>query len=150
MVGSPPGRRAGRAGSLAAEAGAYNPRRMVKAKDPDEKLLDSAPRRTWLASERTYLAWLRTGLGALGLALAVGRLLPALLDAEHFAFGLLGAGYGLFGVFLVVVAAYRAQRTRAALLAGTPLPMDYWTIWTLTVGGVILAVLTVVLVLQEV
>ena len=35
-------------------------------------LADSAPRRTWLAAERTYLAWLRTGLGALGLALAVG------------------------------------------------------------------------------
>ena len=32
---------------------------------------DSAPRRTWLAAERTYLAWLRTGLGALGLALAI-------------------------------------------------------------------------------
>ena len=31
-------------------------------------LSDSAPRRTWLAAERTYLAWLRTGLGALVLA----------------------------------------------------------------------------------
>ena len=30
-------------------------------------------RRTWLAAERTYLAWLRTGLGAIGVALAVGR-----------------------------------------------------------------------------
>ena len=43
---------------------------------------DSAPRRTWLAAERTYLAWLRTAFAALGLAIAVGRLLPALVDAR--------------------------------------------------------------------
>ncbi len=56
-----------------------------------------APRRTWLAAERTYLAWLRTGLGALGLALAVGRLIPALVDVSHVEFGLLGEQYVLVG-----------------------------------------------------
>ena len=89
-------------------------------------LADSAPRRTWLAAERTYLAWLRTGLGALGLALAVGRLLPALIDVSHVAFGLLGIGYGVLGVFLLVLSAYRAQRMRAALAAQRPLPTDVW------------------------
>lgn len=39
----------------------------------------SAPRGTLLAAERTYLAWLRTGMGSLGLAIAVGRIAPALL-----------------------------------------------------------------------
>ncbi len=112
--------------------------------------MDSAPRRTWLAAERTYLAWLRTGLGALGLALAVGRLLPALIDASHLAFGVLGAGYAALGVFLVVMAAYRAQRTRAALAAGQPLPLDLWVIWVLTAASIVLAVATVVLVLVEV
>lgn len=117
---------------------------------PGDDLRDSAPRRTWLAAERTYLAWLRTGLGALGLALAVGRLLPALLDADHVEFGLLGTGFGLLGVFLIVLAAYRAQRTRAALAAGRPLPTDYWALWALTVGSGILAVATIVLILVEV
>jgi uncharacterized membrane protein YidH (DUF202 family) len=42
---------------------------------------EGAPRRTSLAAERTYLAWLRTSLGAIGVALAVGRLIPALLSA---------------------------------------------------------------------
>jgi len=36
-----------------------------------------ATRRTWLASERTWLAWLRTGLTATGLALAIGKVVPA-------------------------------------------------------------------------
>ena len=92
----------------------------------ERDLADSAPRRTWLAAERTYLAWLRTGLGALGLALAVGRLLPALVDADHTAFGVLGAGYGLLGVFVLFLGAYRAQRVRSALAAGRPVPTDFW------------------------
>lgn len=117
---------------------------------PDDHLVKSAPRRTLLAAERTFLAWVRTGLGALGLALAVGRLLPALIDASHTTFGLLGAGYGLLGVFLLVLAAYRAQRTRAALAANEPLPADFWAIWVLTVGTLVLAVATVILVFSEV
>ncbi len=113
---------------------------------PDEGLSDSAPRRTWLAAERTYLAWLRTGLGTLGIALAVGRLLPALIDAEHVAFGLLGIGYGALGVFLLLMSAYRAQRVRAALAAQRPLPTDAWTIWVLTAASLALAAGTIGLV----
>ena len=116
----------------------------------DATLADSAPRRTWLAAERTYLAWLRTGLGALGLALAVGRLLPALVDADHVAFGLLGAGFAALGVFLLVLAAYRAQRTRAALAAGRPLPLDVWAVWALTAFSIVLAAATIILILVEV
>lgn len=116
----------------------------------EEDLSGSAPRRTWLAAERTYLAWLRTGLGALGLALAVGRLLPALVDADHAAFGLIGAGYGLLGVFVLALGAYRAQRTRGALAAGRPVPTDFWEIWALTAFSLVLAVATIVLVLAEV
>ena len=116
----------------------------------DATLADSAPRRTWLAAERTYLAWLRTGLGALGLALAVGRLLPALIDASHLAFGLLGGGFAALGVFVLLLAAYRAQRTRTALAAGSPLPMDFWAVWVLTAGSCALAVATIVLIVVEV
>jgi putative membrane protein len=116
----------------------------------DGGLGDSAPRRTWLAAERTYLAWLRTGLGALGLALAVGRLLPALVDADHVAFGVLGAGYGLLGVFVLFLGAYRAQRVRSALAAGRPVPTDFWEIWALTASSIVLAVATIVLVVVAV
>jgi inner membrane protein YidH len=111
---------------------------------------DSAPRRTWLAAERTYLAWLRTGLGALGLALAVGRLIPALVDVSHVEFGLLGTGYGVLGIYLFVVGAYRARQVRAALAAQRPLPDDARTMWVLTLMSIVLAACTIVLVLVEV
>ena len=123
---------------------------MEEPRKDEGPLTDSAPRRTWLAAERTYLAWLRTGLGALGLALAVGRLLPALIDASQVTFGLLGAGFAVLGVFLLVLAAYRAQRTRVALAAGQPLPMDFWAVWVLTAASIVLAVATIVLVVVEV
>lgn len=115
-----------------------------------DELVDSAPRRTWLAAERTYLAWLRTGLGALGLSLAVGRLLPALIDVEHVAFGLLGIGYGALGLLLLVVSAYRTQRVRAALVEQRPLPTDAWAIWMFTAVGLVLAVGTIALVVIEI
>jgi len=110
---------------------------------------DSAPRRTSLAAERTYLAWLRTGLAALGLALAVGRLIPALIDVHRAPFAALGLGYGLFGAFLIAYAAYNTLSIRAALERNGPLPDDRWAIIVTTVGGLILAVVTILLVLVE-
>ena len=113
-------------------------------------LTDSAPRRTYLAAERTYLAWLRTGLGALGLSLAVGRLIPALIDSSHVAFAVLGVGYGLLGALLVGYAAWRQRSVRRALLENAPLPVDGWIVNVLTVATMALAAFTIVLVLDEI
>jgi putative membrane protein len=118
--------------------------------DDSSQLMDSAPRRTWLAAERTYLAWLRTAFAALALAIAVGRLLPALVDVSHVAFALVGAAYGVFGVVLLALGAYRTQRVRGALVANRPLPTDAWTVWVLTVVGFVLAIATIALILVEV
>jgi putative membrane protein len=116
----------------------------------DAELPDSAPRRTYLAAERTYLAWLRTGLGALGLSLAVGRLIPALIDSSHVAFAVLGIGYGLLGALLVVYAAWRQRSVRRALVTDAPLPFDGWIVTVLTVATIVLAAATLVLVLVEI
>jgi len=109
----------------------------------------SAPRRTGLAAERTYLAWLRTGLAALGLALAVGRLIPALIDVHRAPFAALGLGYGLFGAFLIGYAAYNTLSVRAALEKNAPLPDDRWAIVGTTVFAMALALVTIFLVLVE-
>jgi putative membrane protein len=111
---------------------------------------DSAPRRTWLAAERTYLAWVRTAFGALGMALAVGRLLPALADVSHVAFGLLGAAYGGFGLLMLVLAAYRSRGVRGALAAQEPLPEHSWTLTLVTAYGLVLGALTIVLIVVEI
>jgi putative membrane protein len=108
---------------------------------------DSAPRRTGMAAERTYLAWFRTGLGALGLSLAVGRLIPALIGSGRVPFAALGVGYGLFGAFLIAYAAFGTRSVRAALAADRPLPDDWWAIVVTTVCGLALAAVTVLLVL---
>jgi putative membrane protein len=110
---------------------------------------DSAPRRTSLAAERTYLAWMRTGLAALGLALAVGRLIPALIDVHRVPFAVLGLGYGLFGAFLIGYAAYNTLSVRAALEQNRRLPDDRWAIVVTTVFALALALVTIVLVLVE-
>lgn len=117
---------------------------------PSSGSRDSAPRRTYLAAERTYLAWLRTGLGALGLALAVGRLIPALIESEHVAFAALGTGFGLLGVFMILFAGWRQRRVHRALSDDTPLPGDLWVVNVLTIAGLALATVTIVLVVAEI
>ena len=133
------------------DAGTQQPHVNDSGRGPGEASGDgSAPRRTWLAAERTYLAWVHTALGALGMAVAVGRLLPALAHVSHVTFGLLGAAYGVFGVLLLLLAAYRSRGVRIALAAQEPLPEHAWTLNVITGFGLVLAVLTVVLVVVEI
>ena len=111
---------------------------------------DVAPRRTLMAAERTYLAWLRTGLAALGAAIAVGRIVPSLLGGSHYAYVVLGAGYAALGIFLIAYALVRARRLDAALAANRSVDLDWWALAITTAIGIFLAVVTIVMVLLEV
>jgi inner membrane protein YidH len=63
---------------------------------------DDATRRTRLASERTQLAWWRTGLAAIAVALGVGRVVPALDDSSvEWPYTLLGVGFAFYGIALI-------------------------------------------------
>jgi putative membrane protein len=65
---------------------------------------DGGARRTSLAGERTLLAWWRTGLTAIAVALGVGRLLPELApDATQWPYAVLGVGFSLYGIALFVL-----------------------------------------------
>ena len=68
-----------------------------------ERRID-AFRRTHLANERTYLAWLRSGLTAVAVGLGVAKFLPDLADAgTTWPYVALGAGFCLLGILMMVV-----------------------------------------------
>ena len=102
-----------------------------------------------MAAERTWLAWWRTSLGATAGALAVGRFAPDLLDVAPWPYILLGCGYASLAVGLLIVGAQRQREWEQALRTGGHAPLKFRTVGVFTVGGVALAVLTVVLVIAQ-
>ena len=104
-------------------------------------------RRTWLAAERTWLAWWRSGLAVGAIALAVGRLLPGLTHGARWPFRLVGVGYALLSVVILIVGAQRQRRAATALRRNSfdalTSPLVAW----LTAGGVLLTVAGMILVL---
>jgi len=106
-------------------------------------------RRTSMAAERTWLAWWRAALGATAGALAVGRFAPDLLDVAPWPYILLGCGYAALAVGLLIVGAQRQRELEQALRTGGHVPLRFRTVGLFTVGGIALAVMTVVLVIAQ-
>ncbi len=103
-----------------------------------------ATRRTWLAGERTVLAWLRTGLTATAVALAVGKVVPDLRDGgTTWPFVVLGAGYGLLGVLIVAYGLHRGREVDRAIRAGRWLTLDDRAMWLIGGLAITLGVLAV-------
>jgi putative membrane protein len=107
-----------------------------------------ASRRTRLASERTELAWWRTGLTALAVALAVGRVIPGLdQGAERWPYDIAGVCFAIYGVAVLAYGSRRRRTVEKALAEGRfpdPQPFAHGA---LVAGGVVLGLLTVVLIL---
>lgn len=109
-----------------------------------------ASRRTWLASERTVLAWLRTGLTATAVALAVGKVLPDLrAGGTTWPFVVLGAGYGVLGALTVAYGLWRGRRVDRAIRAGRWLPPDDWAMGLIGGLTIAFALLTVAVILAD-
>ena len=115
----------------------------MPSESSDPAARQDASRRTLLAEERTFLAWFRSGLAAIAVSLAVGRLLPALVEGDQRVYRLLGIGYGLLGIFLTTYGAVRQRAVERQLLAGRFLPLPLWVIVTLGVAGLVLSTATV-------
>ena len=122
--------------------------RQAAAGSTSQSDLDQA-RRTSMAAERTWLAWWRTALAATVGPLAVGRLAPELLDVAVWPYVVLGCGYGCLAVGLLIVGARRQRELEHALRTGDHIPLRFRTVGLFTVGGVALAVMTVVLVIAQ-
>ncbi len=75
---------------------------------PAESEDEGVDRRTSLAGERTLLAWWRTGLTAIAVALGVGRLLPELTDhVTRWPYVALGIGFALYGIAMFLLGTRR-------------------------------------------
>src|SRR3954470_16131637 len=110
--------------------------------------LDQA-RRTSMAAERTWLAWWRTALGASAGALGVGPLGPDVLHVAPWPYILLGCGYAALAIGLLITGARRQRDLEHAMRTGGHMPLPFATVSVFTVGGIALAMLTVVLVVAQ-
>jgi len=93
---------------------------------------DPDPRFT-LANERTFLAWVTTSLGLLGVGLAVGTIIPG----EHFSINVLAMLWILLAAVLSIRAVIRWFKLERAMRLNEALPLSS----SIPVVGVSLALL---------
>ena len=104
-------------------------------------------RRTRLAAERTWLAGWRSGIAATAASLAVGAVVPDLIESSRWPYVILGVGYATLAVSMFVMGEVRKRAVDRALDEGgyAPLP-GTWTVALSGAGG-ILAIVTLLVVL---
>jgi putative membrane protein len=120
---------------------------MTPGEPPDTVAVD-ATRRTHLANERTYLAWWRTALAALALAVGVGRLLPEVLGEQAtWPFVALGVGYGVVGVAVGLYGLRRHRAVDSALARGGYAPAGPRALVAFTAAVTLLGAATVAVIL---
>jgi len=115
-----------------------------------EPQLGDASRRTWLAAERTWLAWWRTALGSAAVALGVGRILPDVTHGARWPFTVLGVGYGVLAIAVLLAGAVREHRTAEALRNNSYSAMSFSLVMWLTAGALVLAVGTLIIIIAKV
>jgi putative membrane protein len=100
-----------------------------------------ATRRTLLASERTYLAWWRSGMTAMAVSLGVGKVVPALAtDRPRWPWMAAGVGFGVLGAAFVVHGLVRHRAVDRAIKKGGYAEPDDRVVSAFAVFGVALAV----------
>ena len=109
-----------------------------------------ALRRTRLASERTYLAWWRTGLTSIAVGIGAGGIAPKLVgETHHWAYILIGTGFAALGVGLLGYGLRRQLLVDRVIGEGGFAPPDTRVLAALTGVAAILGTLTVVLLLSS-
>ena len=103
--------------------------------------------RTYLANERTELAWWRTGFTVLAVALAVGRVVPELADTEtKWPYAALGFAYAVYGIALILYGSARSREIDAALARGEYRRPRSFASRAIAAAGALLGILTAILV----
>jgi putative membrane protein len=110
----------------------------------DDQVVD-ATRRTHLANERTFLAWLRTGLTAFAVAIGVGQIVPAYTGEGDLAYGIVGVGFALLGIAVVAFGLARVLAVGEALRVGRYRPAGTSALAAICAAAVLLGAAVVVL-----
>jgi inner membrane protein YidH len=106
-----------------------------------------ATRRTRLATERTYLAWWRTGLTAFAVSFGAGRIVPELTGGAAWPYAALGVAFGLVGLGFIGYGYVRQKQVDAALARGDYAPLDDRAAFVFAAAGLLLGAATIVLVI---
>jgi putative membrane protein len=120
------------------------------ARGPHEGPLDPRDysRRTLLANERTYLAWWRTGLTTLTVALAAARVVPELSGSTvQWPYTVVGVVFALLGVICIGYGERRRASVDRAVRKGEFVDTDPRLTLGLTVVGVALGLALIALIL---
>lgn len=104
--------------------------------------VEDATRRTRLANERTYLAWWRTGLTAIAVGLAAGKLIPELSEGVAWPYQALGGGYTVLGFAFILYGQRRQVEVERSLRRGEWAPLDGRVALALTFAGALLGLAT--------
>ncbi len=103
-----------------------------------------AIRRTRLAAERTELAWWRTALTSIAVAIAVGRVVPELSGTStEWPYLVVGVGWALYSVALFGYGSIRSRQVEMALDSGEMIQSSRVETRWLMGGGVLLCLATV-------
>lgn len=108
-----------------------------------------ATRRTRLAAERTWLAWWRSGIAAATAAVAVGGVVPELVEGGRTAYVVLGVGYSAVAAAMFGAAALRRHRIERALDRGDWAGVGERGALALTLAGMALALGTLVVIIAQ-
>jgi uncharacterized membrane protein YidH (DUF202 family) len=106
-------------------------------------------RRTRLAAERTWLAWWRSGIAAATAAVAVGGVVPELVEGGRTAYVVLGAGYAGLATAVFAGAAVRRRQVERALDRGGYEGLGEGGVIALTLVAMALALATLAVIVVQ-
>lgn len=106
-------------------------------------------RRTRLAAERTWLAWWRSGIAASTAAVAVGGVVPELVDGSRTPYVVLGAGYAILAAAMFAAAGIRRVHVTRALERGEYSEVGERMVWALSLIALVLALGTLAIILAQ-
>jgi len=110
---------------------------------------DDVTRRTLLAAERTWLAWWRSGIAAATAAVAVGGVVPELVEGARTPYVILGAGYAALALGIFGAAALRRRRVEQALRRGEWAAVGERGALALTLAAMLLALGTLAVIVAQ-